>query len=82
MMFIGCKLHEVPTQRFDRPSEGPNNHGGGRHALDHANPRLLAMLKLFCGMLVFNRGCRGHVLRLARAGRYEPKIEKQEAIST
>ena len=54
----------------------------GRVHPDHASPRLLAVLKLFCGMLVFNGSCRGHVRRLARevlAGRYEPKIEKQEA---
>jgi hypothetical protein len=54
----------------------------GRVHPDHANPRLLAVLKLFCGMLVFNGSCRRHVRRLARdvrAGRYEPKIEKQEA---
>jgi hypothetical protein len=54
----------------------------GRVHPDHANPRLLAVLKLFCGMLVFNRGCRRHMRRLARdvrAGRLEPKIEKQEA---
>jgi hypothetical protein len=54
----------------------------GRVHPDHANPRLLGVLKLFCGMLVFNRGSRRHVRRLARdvrAGRYEPKIEKQEA---
>ncbi|MBO0765952.1 MAG: hypothetical protein J2P50_15390 [Hyphomicrobiaceae bacterium] len=49
---------------------------------DHANPRLLTVLKLFCGMLIFNGDCRRHVRRLARdvlAGRYEPKLEKQEA---
>lgn len=54
----------------------------GRVHPDHANPRLLAVLKLFCGMLVFNGNCRRHVRRLARdvlAGRYEPRIEKQEA---
>jgi hypothetical protein len=54
----------------------------GRVHPDHANPRLLAVLKLFCGMLVFNRGCRKHIRRLARdvhAGRLVPKIEKQEA---
>jgi hypothetical protein len=54
----------------------------GRVHPDHANPRLLAVLKLFCGMLIFNRGCRKHVRRLARdvrLGRFEPKIEKQEA---
>jgi hypothetical protein len=49
---------------------------------DHANPRLLTVLKLFSGMLIFNPDCRRHLRRLARdvlAGRYEPKIEKQEA---
>jgi hypothetical protein len=54
----------------------------GRVHPEHANPRLLAVLKLFCGMLVFNGGCRRHVRRLAhdvRAGRDELKIEKQEA---
>jgi hypothetical protein len=57
-------------------------HWRGRVHPDHANPRLLAVLKLFCGMLVFNRNCRHHVRRLARdvrAGRLAPKIEKQEA---
>jgi hypothetical protein len=54
----------------------------GRVHPDHANPRLLAVLQLFCGMLIFNGSCRRHVHRIARdvrAGRYEPKIEKQEA---
>jgi hypothetical protein len=54
----------------------------GRVHPDHANPRLLAVLQLFCGMLIFNGGCRRHVRRIARdvrAGHYEPKIEKQEA---
>jgi hypothetical protein len=49
---------------------------------DHANPQLLAVLKLFCGMIIFNADCRRHMRRLAHdvhAGRYEPKIEKQEA---
>jgi hypothetical protein len=51
----------------------------GRVHPDHANPRLLAVLQLFCGMLIFNGSCRRHVRRIARdvrAGRYEPKIEK------
>jgi hypothetical protein len=49
---------------------------------DHANPRLLTVLKLFSGMLIFNPDCRRHMRRLARdvrRSRYEPKIEKQEA---
>ena len=54
----------------------------GRVHPEHANPRLLTVLKLFCGMLIFNPDCRRHMRRLARdvrAGRYVPKIEKQEA---
>ncbi|HEY1245930.1 MAG TPA: hypothetical protein VGF29_13980 [Hyphomicrobiaceae bacterium] len=54
----------------------------GRVHPEHANPRLLTVLKLFCGMLIFNGDCRRHMRRLARdvrAGRYAPKIEKQEA---
>jgi hypothetical protein len=54
----------------------------GRVHPDHVNPRLMAVLQLFCGMLTFNGNCRRHVRRLARdvlAGRYEPKLEKQEA---
>jgi hypothetical protein len=57
-------------------------HWRGRVHPDHASPRLLAVLQLFCGMLIFNGGCRRHVRRIARdvrAGRYEPRIEKQEA---
>jgi len=49
---------------------------------EHADARLLTVLKLFAGMLVFNKSCRRHVARLARdvaAGRVEPKLQKQEA---
>jgi hypothetical protein len=54
----------------------------GRVHPDHANPRLLTVLKLFSGMLIFNPDCRRHMRRLARdvkRGTYQPKIEKQEA---
>jgi hypothetical protein len=49
---------------------------------EHSDQRLLMVLKLFCGMLVFNRDCRRHMRRLTRevrAGRFVPKLEKQEA---
>jgi hypothetical protein len=49
---------------------------------EHASPRLLTVLKLFCGMLIFNAECRQHMRWLARdvlRGRLEPKLEKQEA---
>jgi hypothetical protein len=48
---------------------------------EHADKRLLAVLKLFTGMLVFNKGCRRHVADLARtmaAGVPAPKADKQE----
>jgi len=54
----------------------------GKVLREHADARLLMVLKLFCGMLIFNPDCRRHMRRLARdvrAGRYVPKIEKQEA---
>ena len=54
----------------------------GRVKSEHADPRLLIVLKLFCGMLIFNDEARRHMRVLARevaAGRYTPKLEKQEA---
>jgi hypothetical protein len=49
---------------------------------EHADKRLLSVLKLFVGMLSFNKACRKHVVKLADSivtGRTLPKIEKQEA---
>ncbi len=54
----------------------------GRVLRDHKDKRLLMVLKLFCGMLPFNNGCRRHVSSLYRAvhsGRLVPKLERQEA---
>ena len=54
----------------------------GRVKSEHADPHLLIVLKLFCGMLIFNDDCRRHMRKLARevaAGKYTPKLEKQEA---
>jgi hypothetical protein len=54
----------------------------GRVMAEHADPHLLIVLKLFCGMLIFNDDSRRHMHRLARdvrKGRLEPKLEKQEA---
>ena len=54
----------------------------GRVKIEHADPRLMIVLKLFCGMLIFNDDCRRHMRSLAReiaAGKYTPKLEKQEA---
>jgi len=49
---------------------------------EHADRHLLNVLKMFVGMLVFNRGCRRHVTRLARdveRGVVVPKLQRQEA---
>ena len=44
--------------------------------------RLMTVMKLFAGMLVFNGDCRRHMKALykdVRAGRLDPKLERQEA---
>jgi hypothetical protein len=49
---------------------------------DHADPRVLMVMKMFAGMLVFNKGVRRHVKALAqdiRAGRIEPDLQRQES---
>jgi hypothetical protein len=54
----------------------------GRVKAEYADPRLMMVLKLFCGMLIFNADARRHMRTLARAvaaGKYTPKLEKQEA---
>lgn len=54
----------------------------GRVLSEHAEPRLLMVLKLFCGMLIFNKDCCRHMRWLSRqllAGKYTPKLERQEA---
>ncbi len=48
---------------------------------DHADSRLMAVVKLFAGMIAFNREARRHVKTIAqdvRAGRLQPEIQKQE----
>ena len=74
--------HDQRVGRLDGRLLSLGGQWHGRVHPDHAHPLLMAVLKLFCGMLVFNGNCRRHVRRLyrdVRAGRYEPRIEKQEA---
>lgn len=57
-------------------------HWRGRVKTERADPRLMMVLQLFCGMLAFNRGVKKHMKALARdmaSGRLQPKLEKQEA---
>jgi hypothetical protein len=49
---------------------------------DHADPRVLMVMKLFSGMIVFNKAVRRHVKALAydiAAGRIEPDLQRQES---
>lgn len=49
---------------------------------DHADPRLIQVMKMFTGMIAFNRQARRHVKGLAldiRDGRIKPNIQRQEA---
>lgn len=49
---------------------------------DHADKRLLAVVKMFPGFIIFSDTCRRHVKQLARdvkAGRIVPKIDRQES---
>lgn len=54
----------------------------GRIKTEFASARLLMVLQMFCGMLVFNRGVRRHVRSLYRdvqAGKHVPKLQRQES---
>jgi hypothetical protein len=49
---------------------------------DHADPRIVTIMKLFAGMIVFNGQARRHVRYLAREiahGTLKPDIQRQEA---
>jgi hypothetical protein len=54
----------------------------GKVRAAYADKRLLTVLKLFGGMMVFNGDCRRHMRRLWKdvmRGRLEPHLERQEA---
>lgn len=49
---------------------------------DHADPRIMTVMKLFAGLIVFNTEARRHVKQLARdirKGRIRPEVHHQEA---
>lgn len=49
---------------------------------DHASPRVMTIMKLFAGLIVFNGEARRHVKRVAqdiRAGRIKPGLQRQES---
>ena len=52
----------------------------GRVKSEHADPRLLIVLKLFCGMLIFNDDARRHMRTLARdVSRGQVRAQAREA---
>jgi hypothetical protein len=74
--------HNEKIGRLDGRVFSIGGYWRGRVKAERADPRLLIVLKFFCGMLIFNGDCRRHMRRLARdviKGRFEPKLEKQEA---
>ena len=74
--------HNQPIGSLDGKVFSIGGKWKGRILREHADQRLLMVLKLFCGMLIFNHDCCRHMRRLSRdvlAGKYSPKLEKQEA---
>jgi hypothetical protein len=54
----------------------------GKVKAGHADRRLLTVLKMFGGMMIFNSDCRRHMRRLWKdvmRGKIEPKLDRQEA---
>jgi len=54
----------------------------GKVKASYDDSRLMTVMKLFGGMMIFNPSCRRHMKRLWRdvlAGRLDPKLERQEA---
>ena len=74
--------HNQPIGSLDGKVFSIGGKWKGRILREHADQRLLMVLKMFCGMLIFNQDCCRQMKRLARdvlAGKYSPKLEKQEA---
>jgi hypothetical protein len=74
--------HNQPIGSLDGKVFSIGGKWKGRILREHADQRLLMVLKLFCGMLIFNHDCCRHMRRLSRdvlAGKYSPKLEKQES---
>lgn len=49
---------------------------------EHASARLVMVLQMFCGMLIFNRGARRHIKTLYHEvmdGKHIPKLQRQES---
>ena len=54
----------------------------GKVRVEHADRRLITVLKLFSALLIFNADCRRHMQRLWRdvgRGKVKPTLDEQEA---
>ena len=74
--------HDQPVGFLDGKVFSIGGKWKGRVKIEYADPRLLMVLKLFCGMLIFNRDARRHMRELyheVESGKYSPRLEKQEA---
>jgi hypothetical protein len=74
--------HNQNIGRLDGRVFSIGGHWKGSVKTEHADPRLLIVLKMFCGMIIFNDDARRHLRTLMREvakGKYAPKLEKQEA---
>jgi hypothetical protein len=74
--------HNRPVGHLDGKLLSFGGKWRGRVLRSHKDKRLLMVLKLFCGMLPFNRSCRKHLKATYNAvhdGKLVPKLERQEA---
>ena len=74
--------HNQNIGRLDGRVFSIGGHWKGSVKTEYADPRLLIVLKMFCGMIIFNDDARRHLRTLMREvakGKYAPKLEKQEA---
>jgi hypothetical protein len=73
--------HNEKIGRLDGRVFSIGGYWKGSVKTEHADPRLLVVLKMFCGMIIFNNDARRHMRSLVRdigKGKYAPKLEKQE----
>ncbi|MET0193465.1 MAG: hypothetical protein ABW200_08855, partial [Hyphomicrobiaceae bacterium] len=73
--------HNQKIGRLDGRVFSIGGYWKGSVKTEHADPRLLVVLKMFCGMIIFNQDARRHMRSLVRAiakGKFTPKLEKQE----
>ena len=75
------KVSDISTAACSRSA---GNWKGRVKAGHKSAKKLLAVMKLFCGVIIFNGQNRRHVKNLrrdVRAGRLDPKLERQEVRS-